>query len=145
MVKNRSKIAHIFVLEAIEDSISADRIEVKPMFGSHSIYIDGKIICTLRHRPKSPQDNGIWLVMSGPHFKELKQEFPSLRYIDIFSDLSGDGFKSWVNLPEDGADFETEALRLSDLIGAEDPRIGKIPQSKLRTKKKAKKKTRQSR
>ena len=151
MIKNRTKIAHIFVLETIEESVSSNRIEVKPMFGSHSIYIDGKIMCTLRHRPKSPRDNGIWIVMSSDLFDEVKKELPSLRSIDIFKDLGGEGFKAWANIPEEGDDFESEALQLCQMVIEGDPRIGKFPQSKLRAtksksmKRPAKKKVRKSR
>lgn len=130
MVRDRSKIAHIFVLETIEEAFSAERLEVKSMFGAHSVYIDGKIVCTLRDRPRSPQDNGVWIVMSENYFDELKAEFPSLRHIEMFSHLGAKGFKSWVNLPQDGPHFEEEALHFCELVIGNDPRIGKLPKSK---------------
>jgi hypothetical protein len=41
-------------------------------------------------------------------------------------------------LPVDAPDFEEAALRACELIVARDPRIGKVPKSRMKTSKQAK-------
>ena len=99
------------------------------MFSGFSVYIDDRIVCMLREHRKSPEDNGVWLVLSegtAPADRKLRKEFPSLRAIGILGGKIG----HWLLLPSDGPNFETEALHACDLLLRRDPRFGRIPASR---------------
>jgi hypothetical protein len=116
-----------FILEALAPLDP----EVRPMFGGHAVYIGDKIVAMLREHLKSPQDNGLWLVLSettDPTSPALRTEFPSIRKIDLL----GGVIHHWLILPSDSCSFESESLHACDLILARDPRIGRIPKSRQR-------------
>lgn len=54
-----------------------------------------------------------------------------MRSIKIF----GPGPTGWQVLPADAGDFEESVLRACEMVLADDPRIGKIPKSRLPRKK----------
>ena len=114
---------------------------VKPMFGAYGVYIDDRILFILRDRIKSPEDNGIWLATTIQHHQSLQKVFPNMRSISLF----GPGVTGWQNLPADSDDFEEAAIQACKLALDKDPRIGKVPKTKLKKKTvrkaKAKKKT----
>jgi hypothetical protein len=60
----------------------------------------------------------------------LRREFPSMRSIQLF----GKEVTGWQVLPADAADFEEAAIRACELIIARDPRIGKVPKSRGKSK-----------
>lgn len=125
MAKAKKSIPFSF---AIENLFSREPI-VKPMFGCHSIYIDGKIVLSLRD--KDDADSGVWIGTSKEFHASLKKEFPSMRSIRIF----GPGTSGWQVIPKDADDFETSVNRLCELILKNDPRIGKIPKPKKKKSK----------
>src|SRR5262249_47594545 len=103
--------------------------EVRRMFGGFAVYIGNKIVCMLRDHAKSPQDNGVWLVLSetaDPGDRGLKKEFPSLRKIELLGGAIG----HWLLVPSDGAEFEAEALHMCDLLLRHDARLGRVPKSR---------------
>jgi hypothetical protein len=78
----KPKPPYPFVLEALAPL----KPEVRRMFSGFAVYIDDKVVCMLRESPKSPQDNGMWLVLSetiDPEDRGLRKDFPSLRKIDL--------------------------------------------------------------
>ena len=99
------------------------------MFSGFAIYSGDRLLMLLRDHPKSPQDNGIWLVLSegaDPADESLRQDFPSIRPIELLRSKIG----HWLLLPSDDAAFELLALRACDLILRHDPRLGRVPQSR---------------
>lgn len=119
------KIPHAFVLEALAPSTP----EVRRMFSGFAVYLGDRIVCMLRDHVKSPQDNGVWLVLSentNPADPALRREFPALRSIGML----GDKIRHWLLIPSDSALFETEALHACDLILRGDKRFGRIPKSR---------------
>ena len=83
----------------------------------------------LRDHVRSPQDNGIWLVLSegtGAADESLRRDFPSLRRIELLRGKIG----HWLLLPSCDRDFEASALRACEHILRHDPRFGRIPQSR---------------
>lgn len=58
--KPKQKPPHAFVLEALAPL----EPEVRRMFSGFAVYLGGRIVCMLREHPKSPRDNGLWLVLS---------------------------------------------------------------------------------
>jgi hypothetical protein len=116
---------HAFVLEALEPL----HPEVRRMFSGFAVYVGDRLMCMLRESEKSPQDNGVWLVLSeetNPADRKLRREFPSLREIDLLNKKIG----HWLLLPSDGTDFESEALHACDLLLRHDHRFGRIPASR---------------
>ena len=123
--KPKQKPPHPFVVEALMPLSP----EVRRMFSGFAVYLGDRIVCMLLDSPKSPRDNGVWLVLSesaDPKDPGLRREFPSIRTIDLLGGQIG----HWLVIPSDGADFEMEALHACDLMLRNDPRIGRIPKSR---------------
>ena len=123
--KPKQKPPHPFVVEALMPLSP----EVRRMFSGFAVYLSDHIVCMLRDSPKSPRDNGVWLVLSestNPADPELRREFPSLRTIELLGGQIG----HWLLIPSDGPGFEIEALHACDLMLRHDPRIGRIPKSR---------------
>jgi hypothetical protein len=103
--------------------------EVRRMFSGFSVYIGDHLVLMLRNSPKSPRDNGVWLVLSetaNPKDPKLRREFPSLRAIELLGDVIG----HWLLIPSDSPAFEAEALHACDLLLRHDPRLGRVPKSR---------------
>jgi hypothetical protein len=99
------------------------------MFSGFAVYLRDLLVCMLRDSPKSPRDNGVWLVLSDttdPKDPGLRGEFPSLRSIDLLGGKIG----HWLLIPTDGTDFESEALHACELMLGHDSRLGRIPASR---------------
>src|SRR5271156_4999022 len=109
--KPKQKAPHAFVLEALMPL----NPEVRRMFSGFAVYLGDRIVCMLRDHLKSPQDNGVWLVLSGstnPKNPELYREFPSLRSIELLRNK----ISHWLLIPSDSPGFEQEALHFCDLL-----------------------------
>jgi hypothetical protein len=128
--KPRKQVPHEFVLDALAPLSPITR----PMFGCLAIYVEEKIVLILREKPRYPADNGVWLATTGEHHQSLRAEFPYLRSIGLL----GKKITGWQVLPSDAPDFEESALRACDLVLARDPRIGKVPGSRRKSKTKSK-------
>jgi hypothetical protein len=123
--KPKQKAPHAFVVDALMPL----NPEVRRMFSGFAVYLGDRIVCMLRDHPKSPRDNGVWLVLSentNPKDPELRREFPSIRSIELLGDKIG----HWLLIPSDGPGFEMEALHACDLLLRHDARFGRIPQSR---------------
>jgi hypothetical protein len=125
-LKQRKPVPYEFVLDALAHL----PIETRTMFGSLAVYLGDKIVLILRDRPKYEADNGVWLATNEEHHESLSHEFPSMRSIQLF----GRGITGWQVLPADAPDFEQAAMRACELIAARDPRIGKVPKSRRKSK-----------
>jgi hypothetical protein len=123
--KPPQKPPHAFVVEALMPL----EPEVRRMFSGFAVYLGDRIVCMLRDHPKSPRDNGVWLVLSestDPTDPELHRDFPSIRKIELLGNKIG----YWLLIPSDSASFEIEALHACDLLQRHDPRFGRIPKSR---------------
>jgi len=123
--KPKQKPPHPFVLDALMPL----NPEVRRMFSGFAVYLGDHLVFMLLDSPKSPRDNGVWLVLSegtDPKDKKLRREFPSLRSIELLGGQIG----HWLVIPSDSPSFETEALHACDLLLRHDPRIGRIPKSR---------------
>jgi hypothetical protein len=121
-LKKPHTIPFEFVLEQL---YSLDPI-VKPMFGCHAIYVQNKIVLMLRRKEDFPEDNGVWVASTPEHKSKLKAEFPTLRSIGLFGEVTS----TWQNLPQISDSFEEDVKRICELILKRDQRIGKIPKTK---------------
>ena len=126
--KKRKPVPHEFVL----DALSTLSPRTNPMFGCLAVYVqdvhmEEKIVVILRDKPTAPADNGVWLATTVEHHESLRADFPSMRSIGVLGkDVTG-----WQILPADSPDFEEAALRACELVIARDPRIGKVPKTKV--------------
>jgi hypothetical protein len=112
---------------------------VKPMFGSHALYVGSKIVLILRERPTHKEVNGVWIATTAEHHVSLKKELPSMCSIAVL----GEGDTNWQMIPSSAGDFEESVIKLCEMVRRGDPRVGKVP--KLKKKRAAgatKKKTR---
>jgi hypothetical protein len=122
--KPKPKIPHTFVLEALAPL----NPEVRRLFSGFAVDVGDRLVLMLRDHTKSPEDNGIWLVLAegiDPTDVSLRRDFPSIRTIQFL----GNKITHWLLIPSDSGDFEMEALNACDLILSRDPRLGRIPQS----------------
>jgi hypothetical protein len=123
--KSKTKPPHLFVL----DALTPLNPEVRRMFSGFAVYVGNRLLLMLRDHAKSPQDNGLWVVLSegvDPADASLRQDFPSIRSIQMLGNKIG----HWLLIPSDSGDFEIAALHARDLILRHDPRFGRIPQTR---------------
>jgi hypothetical protein len=114
--------------EFVFDYLHPLEITIKPMFGCHAIYANGKIFFILRKRDDHLEANGIWMATSKEHHQSLKKEFPNMKSVYILSD--GKKETDWQMIHEDDDDFEESAIKICEMVLRRDSRIGKIPKSK---------------
>jgi hypothetical protein len=106
------------------DELLSLRPLVRQMFGFTYVYLDDKLLLSLRESIKQPQYNGVWLYTEAEHIESLRREFPTLpRRCFWKSAKSGSG---WVILSSRLEDFEEYAFRACELILRGDRRIGRV-------------------
>ncbi|MDT4896528.1 MAG: hypothetical protein QOH25_1605 [Acidobacteriota bacterium] len=106
------------------DELFPIRPTIKQMFGFTYIYLDEKLLVSLRESAKQPQYNGVWLYTQAEHIESLRREFPQLPRRCFWKSLkSGSG---WVILASTLEDFEECAFRACELILRGDQRIGRV-------------------
>ena len=106
------------------DELLPLRPAVRQMFGFTYVYLDEKLLLSLRESVKQPQYNGVWLYTEAEHIDGLRREFPELprRYF-WRSRKSGSG---WVILASGLEEFEEYAFRACQLILRGDQRVGRV-------------------
>ncbi|HEV7680785.1 MAG TPA: hypothetical protein VGO68_01585 [Pyrinomonadaceae bacterium] len=114
-----------FVLE----ELSPIRPIIKHWFGFTSLYLDEKLLCSLRDSPKQPGSNGMWLYTTAEHVESLAREFPDLPKRQLWRSRSGN--KAWVVLASRLEGFEEYAFKACELILKGDPRIGRLTRGKV--------------
>ena len=87
-----------FVLE----ELNSIRPTIKRMFGFTSVYLDDKLLCSLRDSVKQPGSNGMWLYTTTEHVESLGREFPQLPKRQLWRS----GKNAWVILASRLEDFE---------------------------------------
>jgi hypothetical protein len=113
------------------DALCELDVRTNPMFGCLAVYVGERIVLILRDKhDAAASDNGVWLATTHQHHDSLRDDFPSMRSIQVL----GKKVTGWQVLPADAADFEEAAMRACELIIAGDERIGKIPVSRRRKK-----------
>jgi hypothetical protein len=105
----------------IVNSITADGITTKFMFGMLYIYQGGRFMLMLRQRQNEPHLNGVWIVTTQAHHETLLKDLKGSQRFTEFGANS-----QWIFLPETTKNFETSALQLAGLINRGDKRLGRI-------------------
>jgi hypothetical protein len=121
-----SKVRRSVPFEFVLDALTPLEPRTHPMFGCLAVYVGEKIVLMLRNKATEMQDNGVWIATTEEHHASLRREFPKMRSIQLF----GGKISGWQVLPVDAPDFETAALRASELVLQQDPRIGKVPNAR---------------
>lgn len=114
-----------FVLE----ELSVIRPTIKHWFGFTSVYLDEKLICSLRDSAKQPNSNGMWLYTTTEQVESLAREFPELPKRQLWRSRSGN--KAWVVLASRLEGFEEYAFKACELILRGDRRIGRVTRGKI--------------
>jgi hypothetical protein len=108
-----------FVIE----ELASIRPTIRRMFGFTSVYLEDKLLCSLRDSVKQPGSNGVWLYTTTEHVESLAREFPQLPKRQIWRSRSGN---AWVILASRLEDFEEYAFKACGLILKGDRRIGRV-------------------
>ena len=98
------------------------RPTIKRMFGFTHIYLDDRLLCSLRDSVKQTGTNGMWLYTTTEHAESLVREFPNLSRRQLWRS----GKNAWVVLASRLEDFEEYAFRACELILNGDRRIGRV-------------------
>lgn len=124
MSSSKETRAFPFVLE----ELSAIRPIIKRWFGFTSVYLDEKLLCSLRDSPRQPNSNGMWLYTTSEHLESLSKEFSDLPKRQLWRSRSGSN--AWVVLASRLESFEEYAFKACELILRGDQRIGRITRGK---------------
>lgn len=109
----------------LEELISI-RPTIKRIFGFTSVYLDEKLLFSLRDSVKQPGSNGMWLYTTTEHVESLAREFPQLPKRQLWRS----GKNAWVVLASRLEDFEEYAFKACELILKGDQRIGRVTRGK---------------
>ena len=107
-----------FVIEEL-DSL---RPTIKQVFGFTHVYLEDKLLLSLRDDPKQKGTNGLWLYTTMEHLESLAKEFPHLPNRQLWRSKKN----AWVILASRLEDFEEYAFKACELILNSDKRIGRI-------------------
>lgn len=107
-----------FILEELAEI----RPIIKRMFGFTYVYIDERLLFSLRNNLKRPGTNGMWLYTTTEHLESLAREFPELPKRNLWRS----GKNGWVILASKLEGFEEHAFKACELILKGDCRIGRV-------------------
>ena len=128
----KKKIPFDFILDLLsplsQGRMAGGEVAVKPMFGCHAIYANGKILLIVRKKEDHTDANGVWIATGKEHHESLKKVLPSMQSVYILSD--GKGETGWQMIHEDADDFEESVTKICELILKGDERIGKVPKAR---------------
>jgi hypothetical protein len=62
----------------VVEELMSLRPTIKRVFGFTNLYLDDKLLCSLRDSEKQPGSNGMWLYTTTEHVESLGREFPQL-------------------------------------------------------------------
>ena len=119
-----------FPFPFVLDEVAALRPRLKRMFGFTHVYLDEKLLFSLRDSPKQPATNGIWIYTTVEDVDSLAREFPELPRRQLWRS----GRNAWVVLASRLAVFEEYAFKLCELVLKGDQRIGRVTRTSLRGK-----------
>ena len=108
----------------IIDELEPLRPTVRNVFGFTHVYLEDKLLFSLRDAATRTGSNGMWLYTTTENADSLANEFPDLPRRQIWRS----GKKAWVILASRLGDFEENALRACELILRGDRRIGRVSQ-----------------
>lgn len=115
---SKRRIPFPFVLEELIPL----RPTIKSMFGFTYVYLDDRLLCSLRDSARQTGSNGMWLFTTSEHVDSLAREFPNLSKRQLWRS----GKNAWIVLASRLEDFEEYAYKACELILNGDRRIGRV-------------------
>ena len=106
----------------IIDELEPLRPTVRNVFGFTHVYLEDKLLFSLRDAATRPGSNGMWLYTTTEHADALAREFSDLPRRQIWRS----GEKAWIVLASRLANFEEHAFKACELILRGDQRIGRV-------------------
>jgi hypothetical protein len=122
MMKNLSSVKKQLPFPFVIEELNSLRPTIKRMFGFTHVYLEDKLLFSLRDSLKQPGTNGIWLYTTAEHIESLAKEFPHLPRRQLWRSKKN----AWVILASKLEDFEEYAFKACELILNGDKRIGRI-------------------
>ena len=104
------------------DELDSLRPTVRTVFGFTHVYLEDKLLFSLRDNTTQPGSNGMWLYTTTEHADSLAREFNDLPRRQIWRS----GKKAWIILASRLPDFEEHAFKACELILRGDQRIGRL-------------------
>lgn len=104
------------------DELASVRPRLKRMFGFTYVYLDEKLLLSLRDSARRTGTNGIWVFTSTEHLESLAREFPQLPRRQLWRS----GKNAWLVLASHLEDFEECAFKVCELILNGDQRVGRV-------------------
>jgi len=104
------------------DELLPIRPIIRQMFGFTYVYLEEKLLLSLRESVRQPRFNGVWLYTDVEHIESLRKEFPALPRRCFWKS----GKNGWVILASTLEEFEENAFKACELILRGDPRIGRV-------------------
>jgi len=121
-MKNLSSVKKQLPFPFVIEELDSLRPTIKRMFGFTHVYLEDKLLFSLRDSPKQPGTNGLWLYTTTEHIESLAKEFPHLPKRQIWRSKKN----AWIILASRLEDFEEYAFKACELILNGDKRIGRI-------------------
>jgi hypothetical protein len=121
-MKNLSSVKKQLPFPFVIEELDSLRPTIKRMFGFTHVYLEDKLLLSLRDSPKQRGTNGIWLYTTTEHLESLAKEFPHLPKRQLWRSKKN----AWVILASRLEDFEEYAFKACELVLNGDKRIGRI-------------------
>jgi hypothetical protein len=106
----------------IIDELESLRPTIRNVFGFTHVYLEDKLLFSLRDAPTRPGSNGMWIYTTIEHADTLAREFSDLPRRQIWRS----GKKAWIVLASRLENFEEHAFKACELILRGDQRIGRL-------------------
>ena len=117
-LQSKKQVPFPFIIDELESL----RPTVRSVFGFAHVYLDDKLLFSLRDAPTRTGSNGMWLYTTTEHADSLAAEFSDLPRRQIWRS----GKKAWIVLATRLGNFEEQAFKACELILRGDQRIGRV-------------------
>jgi hypothetical protein len=121
-MKNTTSLKRQVPFPFVLEELIPLRPTIKRMFGFTYVYLDEKLLFSLRDSVKQPGTNGIWIYTTDEHLESLAREFPLLPRRQLWRS----GKNCWVVLASRLEDFEEYAFKACELALKGDQRVGRV-------------------
>jgi len=121
-VKNLSSVKKQLPFPFVIEELDSLRPTIKRMFGFTHVYLEDKLLFSLRDDPKQKGTNGLWLYTTTEHLESLAKEFPHLPRRQLWRSKKN----AWIILASKLEEFEEYAFKACELVLNGDQRIGRI-------------------
>ena len=121
-MKNLSSVKKQLPFPFVIEELDSLRPTIKRMFGFTHVYLEDKLLFSLRDDPKQKGTNGLWLYTTMEHIESLAGEFPHLPRRQLWRSKKN----AWIILASKLEEFEEYAFKACELVLNGDQRIGRI-------------------